>query len=195
MPKKLRRDPVFLADQITAFVNENGSAVVLDLKTQINLDISNTIHNVKIFQRQVENWFLKPASNFSKGNKNKFVVLMICLSYFEGIEQLKTGQSSDWRSKDFFVRSVNRLYTFHTRVQIESLYEQGRCGLFHNGMTRELILLDETSLSPIVFEGSDAIRINPKLLLRDVKRDFKDYIDLLLNDFDARTKFSVMYSF
>ena len=196
MPKKLRAIPVLLADKITGSKNENGEAIVYDQMTETNLDLSNPLDKAKILKRQVENWFLKPATNFAKGKNNNFVVLLICLSYFEGIEQLKIGQTSRRSSSDFFFNSINKIYPGQfSRVQINLLYSQARCGLFHNGMTSELIILNELSPSPIIFEGIDMIKLNPILILRDIKRDFKNYLNLLQIDIEARAKFDVMYNF
>lgn len=95
MPKRLRTDPIFIASDILGKININGSTDVRDLRTGRTLDPNNEFDKIYIYERQVIDWFLKPATNLSRyKNKNKgFIVLMICISYLEGVEQYRRGRS------------------------------------------------------------------------------------------------------
>lgn len=197
MAKKLRREPIYIAPNIIGCINEEGNHNIID---EINLrqlspfDIDDKIY---IYERQVNDWFLNVAENLIKyKNKNKgFVVLMICLSYLEGVEQYRQGTSSNNNSAQFFKQAINKIYPQKfTDNQLSSLYKEARCGLFHDGMTRSRIIINNSFQEGIQINNTD-IKISPSKFLNDIKHDFQSYLNELKNSTNqrARDNFNSMY--
>lgn len=195
MSKKLRREPIYIAPEIIGWLDENYNPVVKDERKNRQLDPRNIDDKIIIYERQVKDWFLKPATRYLRGRNNGFIVLMICLSYLEGVEQYKRGQTSNNRSREFFTSSINRLYpNVHSQNDLNDFYREARCGLFHNGMVRGKIIINYSFEHPIHFDNPRTIKVNPKMLLNDIKNDFKQYIELLKSDNQSRTNFDNLYS-
>lgn len=196
MPKQLRREPIYIAPDILGNIQDDGSYFVFDEKNMEELDPLNVFDKIKIYERQVKGWFLEPTLRMVKYKpKNKgFLVLMSCLSYIEGVEQYKSGNSSVGHSKDFFISGFKKIYSHQfTNNQISRLYIQARCGLFHDGMSKGQIIINSSFVNSICFENTD-IKINPKKFLNDIILDFNEYINSLNNDEVARGKFNHMFS-
>lgn len=196
MSKKLRTEPLYIAPEIMGWIDENGNPLVFDERSETELDPRNEIDKILIYERQVKDWFLVPASNLIKHkNKNKgFVVLMICLSYLEGVEQYKRGQTSNGNSRTFFISSMKKLYpNKFSDSQLRTFYSQARCGLFHNGMVQGKIIINNEFSESLIFIGND-IKVSPSKLLKDIIIDFENYIQLLKTNQIARNLFTEMYS-
>lgn len=196
MPKRLGPEPIYIAPEITGYIDNHGNPYVFDEKTNTNLNPHDSFDKITIYERQVKGWFFNEADKLiSYKNQNKgFIVLMICLSYFEGVEEYKTGQLSHNRSRLFFRNSIERIYPGQfSQSQLDELYGEGRCGLFHNGMVRGQIIIRNTFQNSIEFDNQ-RIKINPKKLLRDIKNDFDNFITLLHEDLNARNNFSTLYT-
>lgn len=121
---------------------------------------------------------------------------MIGMSYLEGVEQYRQGQSSEsGNSNTFFRQAIHKLYPnqFEDGL-LRRLYSQSRCGLFHNGMVGGDIIINNSFASSLEF-GNQDIRISPEKLLVDVKRDFREYIDVLRNEenVEERNNFDSMF--
>lgn len=195
MPKKIRTSPLYIASGIKANKDNNNNYNVYDEIEKISLDPNNPDDKIKIYKRQVENWFLNPAEEFLKLDDCGFIVLMICLSYFEGVEEYKQGKGSNNNSKSYFIDSINKLYpNIHTNKQLGDLYKEARCGLFHTGMIKGKTIISYDFESPINFVDENTIKINPELLLRDIKKDFSNFIEQLRNDTNKKQRFSELYS-
>jgi hypothetical protein len=196
MSKKLRYEPIYIAPEIMGWLDMNGNPLVLDERYNIELDPRNSNHKILIYERQVFDWFLLPALDLIKfKNKNKgFIVLMLCLSYLEGVEQYKRGESSNRKSKEFFTSSIKKLYPqkFNDH-QLKTFYSEARCGLFHNGMVQGKIIINNRFSESLNFEGND-IKVSPSKFLKDIIKDFQDYVQLLKTDETARNLFATMYS-
>lgn len=197
MAKRIRREySIYLAPQILGFY-ENNNPRILDERTDRLLDPYDTDSKIIVYERQVKEWFLNRATRYLRGNNNGFVVLMICLSYLEGVEQYRRGQNSNGRSRQFFIYSVNRLYPNEfTDAQLSDLYSQARCGLFHTGMVDGKIIINSEFDRPIEFPDDQTIKINQRLLLIDIKRNFNNYLGVLReqNEGESRRKFDQMFT-
>lgn len=196
MSKKLRREPIYIAPEISGWLDENNNPQVIDERNGNALDPRNVNDKIIIYERQVNDWFLSPASVLiNHKNRNKgFIVLMICLSYLEGVEQYKRGQNSNGNSRAFFVSAIERVYpNKYPNHQLEDFYKEARCGLFHNGMVRGKIIINNRFLESLEFDGGD-IKVNPKKLLEDIKTDFRNYIQELKTNQQSQTRFNRMYT-
>jgi hypothetical protein len=131
-----------------------------------------------------------------------FVVLSICFSYLEGVEQYMRGESSHMKSQDFFCDAAQRVFLGEaslTQGQLALLYRQARCGMFHDGMTRSGVIYDTSITRPLHVtnnESMDIIAFNPDLCLDAVRIDFESYISKLRDqaNYQLRSKFDQMYS-
>ena len=166
----------------------------------ITLDPNNLDHKIKIYKREVQGWFLEPARRLLKSANsfnNSLIILMICMSYIEGVEQYKEGSSSNHQSSRFFISSINKLYPNEcfSDDDIRGLYSDSRCGLFHNGMTRSRVVFNHDFEKALQFEDQ-RIKVNPRKLLEDIRQDFKNYINLLQNRNNTieRENFDRMFS-
>src|SRR5688572_5434422 len=159
MSKKLRQEPIYIAPGIFGWLDNNHTPHVLDEVSNDELDPYNVNHKIIIYERQVKEWFLNPATTLSHQKNKGFIVLMICLSYIEGIEQYRQGLSSNGQSSAFFVSSLQRIYPGRfTDVQLRSLYKQARCGLFHNGMVEGKMIINNSFHHSVEFIGNRDIK-------------------------------------
>jgi len=196
MPKRLGRDPIYIAPGISGYIDMQGNPQVIDETNNTKLNPHDAFDKITIYERQVKGWFLKEGDKLIRyKNQNKgFIVLMICLSYFEGVEEYKTGQSSQNRSRQFFRNSIERIYPEQfSQNQLDELYVEGRCGLFHNGMVRGQIVIRNSFTKSIEFDNQ-RIKISPKKLLRDIKNDFENFITFLRQNQNARINFNNLYT-
>lgn len=197
MAKRIRRDQaIYIAPEIIGFY-DNNQAVALDERNETELDPNDLNDKIIIYERQVNDWFLNRATRFLRGDKNGFIILMICLSYLEGVEQYRRGQNSNGQSRVFFRNAVNRIYpNTYAAGDLDDLYTEARCGLFHNGMVRGKIIISERFQNPISFPDQDTIQINPRALLNDIKADFREYLANLKDPQNAqlRNNFNAMFS-
>jgi hypothetical protein len=195
MPKQIRQDEdINIAPDILGIYREN-QYFAYDQKNDILLNPSNIDDKIIIYERQVKEWFLNRASYYLRGNKNGFVVLMICMSYFEGVEDYRNLNENITSSNQLFKQSIKRLYPEFSNTNITRLYNEARSGLFHLGMVRKRIIINNTHELPIWFENSNNIKINPKKLLIDIKKDFKKYLKDLrnINNIELRNKFNLKF--
>lgn len=196
MPKKLRRKPIYIASDIKGWLDKWDNPRAIDERTETELNPNNIDDKIIIYERQVKDWFLIPAKNLvSYNNKNKgFIVLMICLSYLEGIEQYRQGRSSRGSSHVFFTAAIQRLYPEkYSNHQLTSLYSEARCGLFHNGMVKGKIIINNGYRNSLTFNGDD-IKISPRKFLKDITADFENYLNVLKDDNESRLIFNRMYT-
>jgi hypothetical protein len=184
MPKQIERTrEIYIAPDIVGKY-DNGIPVAIDERNDNErLDPENIVTKIRIYEREVTEWFLTPATNLlnQNGSNNSFVVLMICMSYIEGVEQYKTGVGSNRRSKECFIDSLNRLYpNKYSTIEIGNLYSKSRCGLFHNGMVKGGVVFnnDYEDVFEFINKG-EIININPSKLLDRIINDFQDYISEL----------------
>jgi len=197
MTKRLREDWLYIAPHIIGRRVANVSEVIDELN-QKTLDPDDEYDKITIYERQVQQWFIQPATQLIKKKENEFIVFMIALSYVEGVEQYRKGTSSNHNSKPFFISSMKRIFglTDADTDNLGVLYTQARCGLFHNGMTSEKIVLNSSTEVAIDFSDPDMILVNPKRFLKRITEDFEEYIEIMRKPEgkELRDKFSHMFS-
>lgn len=197
MPKQLRDYPIYIAPQIRGQIQPNGEPLVFDEKTNMHLNLNNVDDKITIYERQVNEWFLNRALSLLKGKNNGFIVLMISISYIEGVEEYKRGSSSEHQSKEYFRTSLRRIYNLDViDLILDDFYDQVRCGLFHSGMTRNKVIISNDYETTIDFSENNAIKINPKKFLHKIQEDLDQYIQTLRNPNNTteRNRFSTMFS-
>lgn len=191
MPKEIERgQEIYVAPGMLGKY-EGGRPIIIDERNNNKILNPRDIDTkICIYEREVNEWFLQPAQDLLEINPflNSFVVLMVCMSYLEGVEQYKTGVDSTGRSSEFFIKSINRLYpNKYQKRYLTKLYSKSRCGLFHSGMVKGGVVFNNDFNEALSFENNgERIRINPTVLLSDISIDFDEYIsDLSKSDIDS----------
>ena len=173
-------------------IQKHGDKIydVDDVENCKELNPNNIDDKITIYERQVKRWFLEPAQKLCcKDNEactDKdlycFIVVMVAMSYVEGVEQYRQGEKSYRNSKEFFEKSIKRILGASTletdffNQQLNKIYAPVRCGLFHNGITGDNVLLNDEYKEAIHINNENEIIINPKELLNAITEDFDSYI-------------------
>ncbi len=192
MAKKLRSRWLYVAPQIKGRLYR-GFPQVFDELNNCEIDCRSIDGKIDIYERQVEGWFLEPARKLLRKNgikNSSFILLLIGTSYIEGTELYRTGVPLDNTNGNIFIQGMQRIFNLR-RDEAGMLYSQLRGGLFHNGMTREMIIVSSSNSIPIDINGGD-IKINHELFIKTIINDFKTYIrelrsgdETLRNNFDS----------
>lgn len=196
MPKRIRRESIYIAPNIIGSIQDDGTYLVIDERENTQLDPTDVFDKITIYERQTKGWFLEPTLRMVryKPQHKGFLVLMSCLSYIEATQQYIEGQGSIGGSKETFIRGTNRIYPEQfSDDNIKRLYQQARCGIFHDGMSRGQIIISKDFDESISFTQDD-IKINTKKFLKDIIDDFNNFINLLKVDELARNNFDRMFS-
>ncbi len=195
MPKKIRKQPIYIAPEIVGYLDEQNVPHVEDERYNRKLSADVDDDKITIYERQVNGWFLEPAGELLKNKNNEFLVLMICLSYLEGVEQYRRGEYSNGNSKSFFVAAINRIYPQeYDEVKLKEFYADARCGLFHTGMIKGKTVIDSCLNQVFLFEDESTIRVNHRMLLEAIKQDFNEYVNQLRINQETRVKFSKLFN-
>lgn len=124
---------------------------------------------------------------------------LLC-SYYESIESYLSGESSQNRSREFFINGFLRIYTSQSEEIQEAagqIYKHIRCGLLHESMLRYKVQYsragskaffltypkkDDGSLD--MEEGAISIIVNPVRMYDGAFYHFREYIKKLRNGDD-----------
>lgn len=111
---------------------------------------------IDIFEDRLRGWLLDPAKKLLEHPIDRVAGFALSLSYFEGISIYLRGEDSKSRSKQFFrdgfvdvFRPSGLKPTLLERVA-DVLYEDGRCGFFHDAMFRTRVYFSEYYGEPVV---------------------------------------------
>ncbi len=181
----------------------NGDPSVYDELKKTHLNPQNIDDKILIYERQVKEWFIKPAELLLEtlGEAGSaFIILSVCLSYLEGIQQYIEGKDSKRESKEFFTKSFQRVYAtagLDDRA-VRDVYDEARCGLFYDGMTRSRIvynLKQNVSFRKTDNKSQEMYEFRPRLCLEDMKADFNSYTKELQdpNNITRRDRFDGLY--
>lgn len=155
------------------------------------LDISKTEIKIKVYEDRVAGWFLDFAKKLSDNEGDAgFIVLSIAVSYIEGNQQFREGKLSKNNSCNFFVRGMKRIFDKEEIPEeiIKKYYNQVRCGLFHDGITKKNVSISGGYNNPISYSAGK-IFINPHKFLDKIILDFKLYISQLSENLNLRDNF------
>lgn len=197
MSKQLRNYQIYIAPKIRGYINDNGEAIVFDEISNTQLNPTNVDDKITIYERQVKEWFLNRAKTLLRGKNNGFIVLMIAISYIEGVEEYMRGESSKNHSKEFFRAGMRRIFNLTVEdAVLNDFYDQVRCGLFHSGMTLHKVIINSTFEEVIDFSEPDSIKISPKKFLKMIMKDYDKYLHTLrnTNNLTDRNKFSSRFT-
>lgn len=168
---------------------------------------------IDVFKDRTMNWLFEPAKKLIEERIGWFSGLCLLLTYFEGIMAYVTGEDSKGKSKKYFraafvdvFRSSN-ISEYQLKRIADIMYEDGRCGFFHDGMLRNRIYLSELNKVDMIItlprksDGSidedgkiNSILIDPQKFMATIERHFIDYLLGLRNpkETDKRDNFLKM---
>ena len=175
---------------------------------------------IRVFEDQIRGWKLDIAEEAIKRNGDAgFAVLDIITSYFEliglcveGLGKKKTirnktggRRQQKWGSGDYFRAGMRHVFpklgsakaSLVERLQ-RAFYKDVRCGLYHQAMTRNGVLLSGALNGPIRFQQTKKgvlILINPELLVKHIQKHLTSYIRLISKpeNADERQRFEAVF--
>jgi hypothetical protein len=143
---------------------------------------------LQIFERSVLGWQLEIAEIVINGSEDHhnilgsgYAVLSIVASYPEMIWQFANGCESKNRSREAFREGLAMVFSSLDLTDSKSvdalnlIYDELRCGLYHDGKARRRVILGGDSSFPIELVGS-LIKVNPHLLPRAFIAHFKRFV-------------------
>jgi hypothetical protein len=185
----------------------NATWTKLDLSDNKSADWDKAI---KIFKDRFETRFFKPLNVLLKHDDEKikfysgFTVLAIdCLlietfnQFYHGIDESDDKFKPNCKTfKDFFERSEYFKTDFDEEEKIAIFYKHIRCGLLHQGETKEdskINLKKKDLITIIENNGIKSIELNRDKFHKKVKDYFDDYIEKLKDSSqtDLRSKFKL----
>ena len=156
----------------------NGETILIDVRERNRVcNPGDAKTKIAIYEDRVNGWFLDVGDSLQSNSNAEFVILQIAISYIEGNQQLRDGNSSEGRSKGCFVNAMKRIFALEDLADEDArtLYEEVRCGLFHDGIPSKKVLLSCDFEKAIKHVG-EGIYINARLFFNIVKADFCEYI-------------------
>ncbi len=182
------------------------------MKLSKNIDSENMTYpltlddKIEIFIDRVKGWQLDIAEFLIENNPDSgFATLSIVLSYFEMIGKYLEGYQDVYCSRYHFEIGVRESIiaaikdtkdkllqaTIFNFLQI--LYKGGRNGIYHVGMTDRRIMLSGEKEKTFEFANFADIEnlliiINPKILVKHIKKHFNKYEEKLRNSENGKTR-------
>jgi hypothetical protein len=136
------------------------------------LNINDIDTKILIYEDRVNGWFLDIANDLKKDGCAGFVILSIAISYIEGNQQFREGNSSERNSENFFIKGMLRIFNNsglnESILKDIDIYDQVRCGLFHDGMARKSVHISGNYPKPITVL---------KMLLFSVNQEYQTELD------------------
>jgi hypothetical protein len=152
---------------------------------------------IDVFEDRVRSWLLEPSRALLQTQHGFVSAVCLLLTYFEGYETYRRGKDSKGHSKEFFRKAFVDVFktptvdmAFLARLA-DALYEDGRCGFFHDGTARSRILFSQqfaaefVATVPRVGGKADetgpiqSILLNPQSFYAAVERHFMAYVKAL----------------
>ncbi len=171
--------------------------ILVDKRTKIEYDPYDINTKIMVYEDRVRRWFLDIADRLKTDDSAGFVILQIAISYIEGNQQLRDGSPSINGSRTSFINAMKRIFNLDNTsdVDMSEFHNQVRCGLFHDGITREKVFLSGEFTNAISVNNNQ-IYINPHKFLDKIVEDLSNYITLLRNGTRQETdNFEKMFYF
>lgn len=164
--------------------------VVVDSRTGREYLIQDIETKILVYEDRVIGWFLQYGRILQQHHDAAFVVLQVALAQIEGVEQYRSGKSSKGKEGQFFRSGIKRIFSLTNSDDpwLENFYKLVRCGLFHDGMTRAGVWIENRFDQSLEFDGTH-IRISPNKFFDAVSNDFAAYIVELRANAELRAAF------
>ena len=177
---------------------------------------SGTIEDmIDIYEDRVRGFLLEHARALVPRPNSELAVLQLVIGYFESHATYLRGQDSKGRSPEFFKAGFLDVFGVGAKIEspdmpippgfleelAEMLYEDARCGLSHDAMTRRRIMLSHHAKAPIGASVNMATQkiaatiVNPRKWLDEVEAHLKEYVTRLRDpkNVDLRRKFETLF--
>jgi hypothetical protein len=160
-----------------------------------DVDLTKLDDRIKVYEDQITGWFFRPAKALLKTPHSAFAVLHLLMGYFESHTIYRRGESSKGKGKSqaFFREGFTAVFPKAASSELpgvnleevsqwiaDAMYDDARCGLFHEWMTRARIALTE---KPELMRGSHdrdgritEVTINVDKFLAMIETHFTAYI-------------------
>ena len=146
----------------------------------IDLNWDDRDNLIRAFRDRVEGYYLEPAKCLNQC-KYSFAAGAICLITIDFLARIETGLDSvGERFKVWVKRYIKDLNDEDISLNdfASRLYEEFRNGLVHEGRIKKASQFSDNFNKLVEIEGLIMI-INPKYLLKEIIRSFKEYISKL----------------
>ena len=156
---------------------------------------------VDVFEDLWVHYVFKPVEALLAMSHGDIAAMSLLSSYFEAAESYRSGESSNRRSREFFVRAFCYVYkSDHTAIEkaAAAVYEHIRCGLAHEGMLS--CKVQYTRSAPKAFlltyrrkpdgqldidAGVVSVVVNALRMYEGVKKHFSEYVAALRAEADS----------
>ena len=105
---------------------------------------------IDVYEDRVRGWLIDCGPILNRHEHAGFGVLQIGLAYLEGFSIFLRGEDGRYRSFQFFQEGLSSVFSEVASLPIPArdafakiMYQDGRCGLFHFGMTRRRVVLSD----------------------------------------------------
>jgi hypothetical protein len=149
-----------------------------------------------VYEDRVKGWTLQWARDLSRREHAGFAALAVALTYFEAHSIYCRGETSKDNSKKFFREAFTDVFghmvfgpVLAARIA-DFMYDQGRCGLFHEGMTKAKLRL-RNSNGPVTYQEYVStqepaeIQINVEKFVEEIEAHFAKYMKRLRDTNEA----------
>jgi len=191
------------------------SKISISPKYTVTTPLDTIEQKIKVFEDQVRGWVLDHAHalaspKHANADHAAFAILMLVTSYFESVEAFYRGRPSKFgESRKFF--KAGFLKVFPSIVKrfksapnppkvlddlLTEIYEQVRCGLYHEGTTKgKIVLAHGGETMEFLFEPANfsvvTVVLNPWSILDSIETHFTSFITTLNDprELDLRASF------
>jgi hypothetical protein len=162
---------------------------------------------IDVFEDRLKYWLLAPAKALLDVRFGELAALGLLLGYFEPCAIYGKGENSKGRSKEFFRAGFIEVFlkkSGHSESLLgriaDLLYDEARCGLFHEGMLREHIFFGNVTAGELLItlprvDGKinqngpiKSIVIDPHKFFIVVERHITEYLKSLRNPDNAELR-------
>jgi hypothetical protein len=172
--------------------------VIINQRTKKEYTKNDIETAILVYEDRVKGWFLRYGHILQEHHDAAFVVLQIAVAQIEGIEQYQRGESSENKSKEFFSEGLKKIFDLTTAddLWINDFYVCCRCGIFHDGMTRKRVLIENRRHRPLEYKDNQ-IWVSPNKFLDTVSAYFSTYVEELKEptNTDLRLNFEKMWNY
>jgi hypothetical protein len=158
---------------------------------------------IDVYEDRVFGWFIQYADKLRHDAHSGYAILSILLTLVEGQAIFLTGETSNNRSKEWFSKGLRDIFP-EPKVTDESwkklsnfLYDQLRCGLFHQGISKTNIIITtnlhgDKAFVIVIKEDKDTgemmAAINPHTLIDGFSQYFQEYFKEIRNPKNAEKR-------
>jgi len=155
---------------------------------------------IDVFEDLWIGYVFEPVEMLLNNEHGHVAAATLLSSYFEAIESHYTGESSEGKSRNFFIEGFCRVFKSDkpgVEVTASHIYKHVRCGLAHEGMLGFRVSYSPAGQKPIyatypkrpdgtidTSQGVESIILNVPLVARSVRLHFDQYLEELRSKSD-----------